>query len=322
MTTQAQALISIIAPMYNESGNLHNLLSRVVGVMEKIGNPFEIICIDDGSSDDTLEKLAQEHQKDARIKVVSFSRNFGKEVALTAGLHHASGQAVVLIDADLQHPPEIVEDLVKKWYEGFDMVIAVRKSRATETFFKRLHAKAFYSLFTMMSDTKIRPDAGDFRLLDRKVVNALNLVMEKTRFMKGLYSWVGFKSAVIPYEPAYRQTGATKWSFFRLWRFALDGLTAFSAVPLKVWTVVGLVIAAIGLFYGLFLIVKTLVSGVDVPGYASLMVAVLFFGGVQMMTLGVFGEYLGRVFDEVKHRPLYIVREQHGFTPDKNKDNA
>ncbi|MBY0432451.1 MAG: glycosyltransferase family 2 protein, partial [Rhodospirillales bacterium] len=270
----------------------------------------------------TVARLVEFHRRDPRVKLVELSRNFGKELALTAGLQHTSGAAVVMIDADLQHPPELIRDLVEKWREGWEMVIAVRRSRSTESFLKRINARAFYWLFTRISETKIRPDAGDYRLLDRKVVDVLNRLPEHTRFMKGLYSWVGFKQTVVPYDIAPRLEGHSKFPLLRLWRLALDGLTSFTTVPLQIWTVVGSVAALVGLAYGLFLIAKTLVLGIDVPGYASLMVAVLFFGGLQMITLGIFGEYLGRVFNEVKNRPLYVVRQAYGFDEARSPESV
>jgi len=311
--TSAPPVLSIVVPCHNEAGNLDALFARLGVVMQRLGVPYEIVCVDDGSRDDTVARLLAYHQADPHIKLVELSRNFGKELALSAGLRSARGEAVVMIDADLQHPPEVIEELVEKWRQGWDMVIAARRSRAEESLAKRLNAKAFYWLFTRMSETKIRPDAGDFRLLDRKVVDVLNDMPEHTRFMKGLYSWVGFKQIAVPYDVAPRKEGKTSFSFLRLWRLALDGLTSFTTVPLEIWTLFGSLAAVLGLAYGVFLIGKTLILGIDVPGYASLMVAVLFFGGIQMITLGVFGAYLGRVFNEVKGRPLFVVRQRVGF---------
>ena len=311
-TEASQPVLSLVIPLFNEAANLGHLFDRVKAVLDRIGLSYEIVCVDDGSSDDTVARLVDQHRADPRIKVVELSRNFGKELALTAGLRHAAGQAVVMIDADLQHPPEMVEQMVAEWRRGWEMVIAVRRSRDTESALKRINARLFYWLFTRISETKIRPDAGDFRLLDRKVVDVLNRMPEHIRFMKGLYSWVGFRQTVLPYDVTPRMEGKSKWSPLKLWGLALDGLTSFTTVPLQVWTLVGTVTATLGLGYGLFLILKTIILGIDVPGYASLMVAVLFFGGMQMITLGVIGEYLGRVFKEVKNRPLYVVRNAYG----------
>jgi len=304
--------LSIIVPVFNESGNVDELFNRLRPVLDQIGVTYEIVCVDDGSSDDTVARILRCRETDSRIRLVELSRNFGKELALTAGLRHCSGRAAVLIDADLQHPPELIGQMVGKWREGWEMVIAIRRTRDADPFLRRIYTKSFYWLFTAMSETKIRPDAGDFRLLDRKVINVLNAMPEHTRFMKGLYSWVGFRQTVIPFDPGLRHAGGTKFPVWKLWRLAVDGLTSFTTVPLKMWLVLGFASAAVGLFYGLYIILKTLILGIDVPGYASLMVAVLFFGGVQLLTLGIFGEYLGRVFNEVKRRPLYVVRESYG----------
>ncbi len=304
--------LSLVVPMFNESGNIDHLFARLSSVMAGLGVSYEIVCVDDGSRDDTVARLVEHHQRDPRIKVVELSRNFGKELALSAGLRHTSGQAVVMIDADLQHPPEKIADMLEKWRDGYEMVIALRTDRENEAAWKRACARAFYRLFAQMSEVSLPQGAGDFRLLDRKVVDVLNAMPEHTRFMKGLYAWVGFRQTTIPYEVAPRAAGETKFNVFRLWRLAIDGITSFTSVPLKIWTVIGSVAATIGLFYGLIIIAKTIFLGRDVPGYPSLMVAVLFFGGVQLIGLGVIGEYLGRVFAEVKKRPLYVVRNAHG----------
>lgn len=309
----ARPVLSVVVPLFNEEANLDHLFARLRAVIDQLGITYELVCVDDGSSDGTVDKVVEHHLKDSRIKIVELSRNFGKELALTAGLQHTRGDAVVMIDADLQHPPELIATMVNRWREGFEMVIAARRSRETDPWLKRLNARAFYWIFTRISETKIRPDAGDFRLLDRRVVDVLNGMGEHTRFMKGLYSWVGFKQTTIPYDPAVRLEGVSKWNLLRLWRLALDGLTSFTTVPLQIWTFIGFIAAFIGLAYGLFMIVKTLILGIDVPGYPSLMVAILFFGGVQLITLGIVGEYLGRVFNEVKQRPLYVVRRSYGF---------
>ncbi|MGE5547498.1 MAG: glycosyltransferase family 2 protein [Solirubrobacterales bacterium] len=306
-------VLSLVIPMFNESGNVDRLFERLEVVLKDIGVPYEIVCVDDGSRDDTVARVVEHNRRDARIKIVELSRNFGKELALTAGLQHTSGEAVVMIDADLQHPPEMIKDMLAKWRDGYEMVIAVRRDRENESAIKRLFAQSFYWLFERISEIRLPPGAGDFRLLDRKVVDVLNAMPEHTRFMKGLYAWVGFKQVTMPYDVAPRAAGETKFNLLRLWRLAIDGITSFTAVPLKVWTFVGMLAAFFGLFYGLVIIAKTLVLGIDVPGYASLMVAVLFFGGIQLISLGVIGEYLGRVFSEVKQRPLYVVRNAIGF---------
>jgi glycosyltransferase involved in cell wall biosynthesis len=299
--------------MFNEASNVDGLFARLTEVLGGLDVSYEIVCVDDGSRDDTVARVVDHHRRDPRIKVVELSRNFGKEIALSAGLQHTVGQAVVMIDADLQHPPELIGDMLEKWREGFEMVIAVRRGREGESPFKRGAAEAFYNLFARVSEVKLPRGAGDFRLLDRKVVDVLNAMPEHTRFMKGLYAWVGFKQVSIPYDVAPRAAGETKFNAFRLWRLAIDGITSFTSVPLKVWTFVGMLVAAFALLYGLLFIVKTIVLGIDVPGYPSLIVAIMFFSGVQLISLGVIGEYLGRVFSEVKNRPLYVVRTAVGF---------
>jgi len=310
---KSRPVLSLVVPMFNESGNVDGLFARLAEVMAEIGETYEIVCVDDGSRDDTVARAVEHHGRDPRIKVVELSRNFGKELALTAGLQHAAGQAVVMIDADLQHPPELIKDMLAKWRQGYEMVIAVRRGRDDESPFKRAGARAFYHLFAKVSEVTLPQGAGDFRLLDRKVVDVLNAMPEHTRFMKGLYAWVGFRQTSIPYDVAPRAAGTTKFNAFRLWRLAIDGITSFTSVPLKVWTVMGMAVAAFALLYGFIFIIKTIVLGIDVPGYPSLIVAIMFFSGVQLISLGVIGEYLGRVFSEVKNRPLYVVRTAVGF---------
>jgi len=313
-------VLSLVVPMFNEAGNLDRLFDRLAQVMADLGESYEIVCVDDGSRDDTVARALEHRRRDSRIKVVELSRNFGKELALTAGLRHTSGQAVVMIDADLQHPPEVIKDMMREWRQGFEMVIAVRRDRDDESAVKRLAAKVFYEVFGRVSEVRLPPGAGDFRLLDRKVVKVLNAMPEHARFMKGLYAWVGFRQTIIPFDVAERAHGETKFNLFRLWRLAIDGITSFTSVPLKVWTFMGMLVASFALLYGLLFIVKTLILGIDVPGYPSLIVAITFFSGVQLISLGVIGEYLGRVFAEVKNRPLFVVREAHGCGDDVDKE--
>lgn len=312
-------VLSLVVPMFNESGNLDKLFARLAEVMAEIGDTYEIVCVDDGSKDDSVALALAHRDRDPRIKVVELSRNFGKELALTAGLRHTAGQAVVMIDADLQHPPEVIKEMLAKWREGFEMVIAVRRDREQESAAKRLAANLFYDLFGRVSEVRLPQGAGDFRLLDRKVVDVLNNMPEHSRFMKGLYAWVGFRQTSIPFDVADRAHGETKFNLFRLYRLAIDGITSFTSLPLKVWTFMGMLVASFALLYGFVFIVKTLVLGIDVPGYPSLIVAITFFSGVQLISLGVIGEYLGRVFSEVKNRPLYVVRQAYGCTEDVDK---
>ncbi|MGC1310579.1 MAG: glycosyltransferase family 2 protein [Phormidesmis sp.] len=310
--SQIPVEISVVVPLYCEESNVDYLFKRLETVLNQLGTSYEIVCVDDGSTDGTLRALRSHHQRNACIKVVALSRNFGKEVALTAGIDYASGAAVVPIDADLQDPPELIESLVARWREGYDVVYAKRRSREGETWLKQTTANAFYRIMEKMSKVPIPRDTGDFRLLDRRVVEVLKRLPERTRFMKGLFAWVGYRQAEVVYDRQPRHSGETKWNYWRLWNFAIDGIASFSIAPLRIWSYVGVAFAVISFLYGSFLLLRTLVSGIDVPGYASLMVAVLFLGGVQMVSLGILGEYLGRVYEEVKGRPLYLVRDTLG----------
>ncbi|MGK7954467.1 MAG: glycosyltransferase family 2 protein, partial [Crocosphaera sp.] len=275
--------------------------------------------IDDGSQDQTLNCLIDYHRRYPEIKVISLSRNFGKDIALTAGLENAQGKAIIPIDADLQDPPELIEQLIEKWREGYDVVYGKRRSRQGESWFKKTTANAFYRLIGRISTVPIPRDTGDFRLLDRRVVEAIKTMPERTRFMKGLFAWVGFKQTYVLYDRPNRVQGITKWNYWKLWNFALDGITSFSLVPLKVWSYLGLVLSLLAFSYGSFLIIRTIILGIDVPGYASLMVTMLFIGGVQLITLGILGEYLGRIYQETKQRPLYLIRERYGFELDSKQ---
>jgi polyisoprenyl-phosphate glycosyltransferase len=312
-------VISVIIPMFNEASNIDALFSRLIPVVEGLRVPYEVICVDDGSRDDTLARLVALRERYPALKVVALSRNFGKEIALTAGLRHAAGRAAIPIDADLQHPPEIIPRLVEKWREGFEVVYAVRRSRGTDSLVRRLSAGGFYWIFKRLSDVPIPKDAGDYRLLDRRVVDAINSMPERSRFMKGIFAWVGFRQIGVTYDVEPRREGASGWSARKLFHFAVDGLTSFSNFPLIAWGYVGAAISGASLVTGGYFLLRTLIYGVDVPGYASLIVAVLFFGGVQLLTLGIIGSYVGRIFQEVKRRPLYFVRETHGFTTGKEE---
>lgn len=277
------------------------------------GATYEIIFVDDGSTDITLVSIAAARRLDPHVKAISLSRNFGKDAALAAGLRHARGDAVVPIDVDLQDPPEVIPELVRKWLTGAQVVTAVRADRSCDSSLKRLTARWFYAAYNRMSDRAIDENVGDFRLLDRQVVDIVNDLPERARFMKGLFSWVGFETAGVPYVREQRATGRSKWSYWRLWNFALDGITASTTVPLRVWTYCGILIGAAAFVYGFYIIGSTLVLGRDMPGYASLITAILFFGGMNLVALGILGEYIGRIFNEVKARPLYIVRSTIGL---------
>ncbi|MBN8902207.1 MAG: glycosyltransferase family 2 protein [Rhodospirillales bacterium] len=309
--------MSIVVPAYNEAEVLPLLHARLCAVMERLGEPWELVLVNDGSTDGTLAAMAALHRADPRVGYVNLSRNFGKEIALTAGLDHARGEAVIVIDADLQDPPELIPDLVAGWREGFDTVYAQRRQREGETWLKKATAAGFYRLMQRLSGVRLPPDTGDFRLMSRRVVVALSQLREHHRFMKGLFAWVGYPSKAILYDRAPREAGTTKWNYWKLWNFALEGITSFTVMPLKLATYLGL---AIGLFAGVYLVVvvaKTLLVGSSVAGYPSLMAVVLFMGGAQLVTLGVMGEYLGRVFNESKQRPLYFVER---FEPPEEED--
>ncbi len=309
----AVIILSIVIPMYNEESSLGYLFERLRAVLETLGLPYEIICINDGSRDNTLNQLVHYHQIYPEIKVINLSRNFGKEIALTAGIDYAQGKAVIPLDADLQDPPELIPALVEKWREGFDIVYATRRSRQGETWLKQITAKAFYRTIGKMTAIAIPPNTGDFRLMDRQVVDAVKQLPERTRFMKGLFAWVGYRQTSVLFDREPRIQGTSKWNYWKLWNFALDGIISFSLVPLKVWSYLGLVISILSMLYAVYLVLRTIFMGIDVPGYASLMVAILFLGGVQLISLGVIGEYLGRVYEEVKARPLYLVRDVYGL---------
>jgi len=305
--------LSVVIPCKNEADNLDPLFERLRLTLDPLGIPYEIICVNDGSQDDTLEKLIAFHRQDPRIKVVNLSRCFGKEIALTAGLDYASGRAVVPIDADLQDPPELIPEMLQLWRQGYQVVYAVRRSRRGESWLKRLTANGFYWVIDQLSQVPIPRNTGDFRLLDRQVVDAIKQLRERTRFMKGIFAWVGYRQTAIFYDRAPRFRGRSQWNYWRLWNLAIEGITSFSSWPLRVWSYLGLGISLAALLYGLFLVVRTLLFGSDVPGYASLAVMILFLGGIQLISLGVIGEYLGRIFEEVKGRPLYLVNGSFGF---------
>ena len=314
--------ISLVVPMHNEALVVTPFLDRVVPIVHGVSEDYEIVCVNDGSSDQTLALLEAAHAANPKVKIVDLSRNFGKEAALTAGIDHASGDVVVPLDADLQDPPELIPLLVAKWREGNDVVLAVRNDRSSDSVGKRTFAALFYRLIGRLSDVPIPANAGDFRLMDRRVVEALKLMPERTRFMKGIFAWLGFRQTTVAYTRPERVAGTSKWRFWKLWNFALDGIFSFTTLPLRIWTYVGLGVAALSLSYMLFVVLRTVVHGVDVPGYASLVVMLLFFSGMNMIGLGIMGEYLGRVFVEVKRRPVYLVSEAIGFAPSRRGEPA
>lgn len=312
--------LSVVIPCYNEEAGLDQLFGRLLPVLAGFGVPFEVVCVNDGSKDGTLDGLIAHARRRPEIKVVDLSRNFGKERALSAGLAHASGQVIVPMDADLQHPPEAIGDMIEKWRDGWEVVYAVRHARTGQSLGDKLFAKAFYWFFDHLSEVPLPREVGDFRLMDRRVVDELNRMPERSRFMKGLFAWVGFRQTGIVYTQSERAVGTTKFNFFKLLRFAMDGMVSFSNFPLRVWGVVGAAIASLAFVYIVIRLIRTLFWGVDVPGYESLLVSVLFLGGIQLLTLGIIGDYLGRVFDEVKGRPLYIVREIYSWPSHHSAD--
>lgn len=309
-------VLSIVIPLYNESGSLGPLHQRLTAVLDGLAVEVgrrELVFVDDGSRDTTFAEVAVLSTQDASVRAIRFARNFGKEAAMAAGLRATTGDVVILMDGDLQHPPELIPEMIERWQAGAAMVTAVRRSRDTDPWLRRQLSRAFYSLFKRVSEVALAEGGGDFRLFDRAVVDAINSLPERTRFMKGITSWVGFRQVEVDFEPAERAAGASAWSMLRLLRYAVDGLSTFSTLPLRVWSLVGLVMAAISGLYGAWLVIRTAIWGIDVPGYASIMVAVLFLSGIQLISLGVLGEYVGRIFTEVKARPLYLVAERIGF---------
>ena len=308
--------LSLVIPVKDEEEAIGVFLAQVVPILEALDDAaarsFEILFIDDGSTDRTLEVIRAANKADPRIRGLSLSRNFGKEAALSAGLDFARGLAVIPIDVDLQDPPDVIAPMVAKWRDGFDVVYGVRDNRESDSLPKRLTADLYYRAHNRLSNDKIPEHAGDFRLLDRRVVEVIKSMPERNRFMKGLFAWAGFKSAGVPYHRVERTVGTSKFNYWKLWTLAVDGITSASTVPLRVWSYLGGGVALFALGYAIFIIIRTLTSGIEVPGYASMMVAVLFLGGLQLFSLGVLGEYVGRILTEVKHRPLYVVRDTIG----------
>lgn len=303
--------LTVVVPVYNEEEVVREFHGRLSKVLDACEMRSTILYVNDGSLDRTLETLLDLRRADSRVEVIDLSRNFGKEIALTAGLDHAEADAVVVIDADLQDPPELIPELIKTWREGYDVVYAQRSAREGEGFAKKLTAYTFYRLMQRVSRVHIPEDAGDFRLMSRRVVLALGKLRERNRFMKGLFAWVGYRQRAVRFQRHARFAGQTKWNYWKLWNFALEGFTSFTTAPLKIATYVGLTIAVGALTYGMVVIYKTLVYGEAVQGYPSLMVVVLFLGGAQLMTMGILGEYVGRMFDETKGRPLYFVQTRY-----------
>ncbi len=312
VTRKAEAVdISIIVAMYNEEESLSYFFDNIKSVLKKITKyTFEIICIDDGSKDATYSMLQEYAKKDKNIKIIKFSRNFGKEYGMMAGLKYCTGKCAIPIDVDLQDPPELILDFISKWEEGYDMVYGIRNDRTSDTFIKRITASLFYKLYNLMTKSPIPYNAGDYRLIDRKIINTIKSLRECNIFMKGIFGWTGYKTFGIKYTRQVRKAGTSKWNYWKLWNFALDGLTASTTFPLRVWSYLGSLLSITGMLYAFYIIFRTIINGSDVPGYASLLVFILLLGGMQMIILGILGEYIGRIFIEVKNRPIFIVEEK------------
>ena len=302
--------VSLVLPCYNEEEAINPFFEKVLPVLNRLNLSYEIVCVNDGSTDKTLEKLINFKKTFPQLKIIDFSKNFGKDAALSAGLDFSTGKCVIPIDCDLQDPPELIPEMIKIWKsQNVDVVLAKREDRSEDSFTKRATAGLFYKVFNMLSDLKIPENVGDFRLMDRKVVDVVKSFRERKRFMKGLFSLAGFRTSYVGYKRSVRIEGQSKWNYWKLWNYALDGVTSFSTVPLKISTYFGLLVTLLAFLRGGWILIRTLIFGVDVPGYASIMTAILFFGGVQLISLGIIGEYLGRIYLETKQRPLYIVRE-------------
>lgn len=304
--------ISCVVPAYNEADNIAPFLEHLVQQLQSLSDRFEIIVVDDCSTDDTATITTSICGR-LHTKLIRFSRNFGKETALSAGIDHAAGDLVILIDADFQHPMELIPQFLEKWREGFDMVYGVQSDRDYMPAIRRMSSEFFYSLMNKLSKQKLPPGAGDFRLLDRQVVEALKAMPERKRFMKGLYSWVGYKSIGLPYKVSERQQGKSRFNVRSLSSLALAGIISFSDIPLRIWSLIGFFVAFISLIYACWIVTDTLIFGTDVPGWATLVVAVTFLGGLQLLSIGILGEYIGSIFNEVKQRPRYLIAQKHGF---------
>lgn len=319
MEQEKKKLITILVPAYNEQEVLHLLYDRLVKLMnENTGYDFEILLVNDGSKDKTFEIMQELREKDKRFCYLNLSRNFGKETAMIAGLDYCKGDAVVIIDADLQDPPELIPEMIKYWEEGYDDVYAKRKSREGETWLKKFTSKMYYKVLQGFTRIEIQKDTGDFRLLDRRCVEALKSMRENQRYTKGLFSIIGYNKKEILYDRDPRAAGQTKWNYGRLIDLSIDGITSFTTSPLRWAAILGIMISGVAFIYMIYIIIKTLATGIDVPGYASLMVVILFLGGIQLIFLGIIGEYLGRTFNESKHRPLYFI-ERYNETKETNE---
>jgi glycosyltransferase involved in cell wall biosynthesis len=320
MTKPKIQTVSLVIPVFNEQDSIKIFLDRINQTFKK--NFFlrlELLFVNDGSSDNTLESLRKAQKSDNRITIIDLSRNFGKEAALSAGLEIATGDCIVPIDVDLQDPPELIPEMIKKWKEGYEVVLARRNDRSSDSLVKRVSSSLFYKAYNKIAKTKLPENVGDFRLMDRAVVNAINKLSESQRFMKGLFAWIGFKTSYVDYTRPIRKVGKSKFSGWKLWNLAIEGITSFSIEPLRIWTYFGFFISLISILFAIFIVIKTTVYGIETPGYASLAVLIIFLGGIQLIGVGIIGEYLGRTYIESKNRPIYIVRSIYSNSSSRKK---
>ena len=301
--------LSVVVPCFNEEDGIDAFFDRLLPALKQTGLSYEIVCVNDGSEDETLDRLKARKKQIPSLTIIDLARNFGKEAAMTAGIDHARGRAVIPIDADLQDPPELIGEMVRRWREGAEVVLAQRVDRPGDSFVKRNSAALFYRLHNMLARPNLPRNVGDFRLMDRVVVEAVKQLPERQRFMKGLFSWPGFRAETVPYVRDKRGSGLSAWSYWRLWNLALDGITGFTTLPLRLWSYVGVLVFIAAFVYSALTVLRVIAFGIDVPGYASLLVAILVLGGLQMIGIGILGEYIGRIQSEVKGRPIYIVRK-------------
>ncbi len=305
--------VTLIVPVFNEEDGITAFLDKVTTVIDALAKEvtFDILFVNDGSRDGTERRILAEAARRTDVSLINLSRNFGKEAALIAGLNHATGDAVIPLDVDLQDPPEVIHQMIERWMAGAKVVNARRSLRTGDSWLKAKSANAFYGIFNALSEQPIPRDVGDFRLMDREVVQVINQLGERSRCNKSLFSWVGFETVEVTYERPAREIGETRWSYLKLWRLALDAIFSSSTLPLRIWTYFGMLMAVVSLVYSLFIVIQTLIFGINVPGYASTVILILVFGGLNMFALGIIGEYVGRIYTEVRQRPLYIIRSQH-----------
>ena len=320
MDNVGSVMYSIVVPVYNEENVIKEFYNRTTAVLSSLKERYEIIFINDGSVDNSLTILRELHAEDSSVKVINFSRNFGHQMAITAGMDYSAGNAVIIMDSDLQDPPEVIAKLVERWKEGHDVVYAVREARKGETLFKRLTATLFYRLIVKITNVSMHADVGDFRLMDKKVIDIFRTVRERHRFIRGLVSWVGFKQTGISYIRNERFAGETKYPFRKMLKFAIDGITSFSFLPLQLAMYAGAIISLMSFASGIYILCLRTITGRFIPGIAGILVSVLFLGGIQLLFLGLIGEYIGRMYDEIKQRPLYIVQEFLGFNQKNNNE--